>query len=65
MLEWDPKGKQGPMTPIPHMATIHIPMEEEEFKCNFNGFLKNLKLRTGLELEINMSHKALSSQLGS
>jgi small subunit ribosomal protein S3e len=35
MLEWDPKGKQGPMTPIPHMVTIHIPMEEEEFKWFF------------------------------
>jgi hypothetical protein len=53
------------MTPIHHMVTIHIPMEEEEFKCNFNGFFKNLKLRTSLELEINMSHKALNSQLGS
>jgi len=65
MLEWDPKGKQGPMTPIPHMVTIHIPMEEEEFKYNFNCFFKYLKLRTHIELEINMSHKALNSQLGS
>jgi hypothetical protein len=53
------------MTPIPHMVTIHISMEEGEFKCNLNGFFLNLKLRTSLEIEINMSRKALNSQLGS
>ncbi|KAG6548555.1 hypothetical protein Mapa_010043 [Marchantia paleacea] len=31
MLDWDPKGKQGPMTPLPDMVTIHTPKEEEEF----------------------------------
>ncbi|CAM6057018.1 unnamed protein product [Sphagnum tenellum] len=31
MLDWDPKGKQGPMTPLPDMVTIHSPKEEEEF----------------------------------
>lgn len=31
MLDWDPKGKQGPMTPLPDVVTIHMPKEEEEF----------------------------------
>ncbi|PHU09233.1 40S ribosomal protein S3 [Capsicum chinense] len=31
MLDWDPKGKQGPMTPLPDLVTIHPPKEEEEF----------------------------------
>jgi small subunit ribosomal protein S3e len=31
MLDWDPKGKQGPMTPLPDVVTIHSPKEEEEF----------------------------------
>jgi len=30
MLDWDPKGKQGPMTPLPDVVTIHMPKEEEE-----------------------------------
>jgi len=29
MLEWDPKGKQGPPTPLPDLVTIHPPKEEE------------------------------------
>lgn len=29
MLDWDPKGKQGPMTPLPDQVTIHPPKEEE------------------------------------
>jgi len=31
MLDWDPKGKQGPMTPLPDLVTIHPPKEEGEF----------------------------------
>ncbi|KAF4363570.1 hypothetical protein F8388_002111 [Cannabis sativa] len=31
MLDWDPKGKQGPMTPLPDIVTIHPPKEEEEY----------------------------------
>lgn len=31
MLDWDPKGKQGPTTPLPDLVTIHPPKEEEEF----------------------------------
>ena len=31
MLDWDPKGKQGPKTPIPDVVTIHPPKEEEEY----------------------------------
>lgn len=31
MLDWDPKGKQGPTTPLPDLVTIHTPKEEEEF----------------------------------
>ncbi|KAI6682149.1 hypothetical protein NL676_036030 [Syzygium grande] len=31
MLDWDPKGKQGPMTPLPDLVTIHPPKEEEEY----------------------------------
>ncbi|KAL8498487.1 hypothetical protein ACS0TY_021712 [Phlomoides rotata] len=29
MLDWDPKGKQGPITPLPDIVTIHPPKEEE------------------------------------
>lgn len=29
MLEWDPKGKQGPTTPLPDVVTIHPPKEED------------------------------------
>ncbi|KAL0319430.1 UNVERIFIED_CONTAM: 40S ribosomal protein S3-3 [Sesamum angustifolium] len=31
MLEWDPKGKQGPVTPLPDLVTIHPPKEEEHY----------------------------------
>ncbi|PKI34040.1 hypothetical protein CRG98_045573 [Punica granatum] len=31
MLDWDPKGKQGPKTPSPDLGTIHSPKEEEEY----------------------------------
>ncbi|KAK6147644.1 hypothetical protein DH2020_018556 [Rehmannia glutinosa] len=31
MLDWDPKGKQGPTTPLPDLVTIHPPKEEELF----------------------------------
>ncbi|GER28372.1 40S ribosomal protein S3 [Striga asiatica] len=31
MLDWDPKGKQGPVTPLPDLVTIHPPKEEEHF----------------------------------
>ncbi|KAF9600288.1 hypothetical protein IFM89_005874 [Coptis chinensis] len=30
MLDWDPKGKQGPMT-LPDLVTIHMPKDEEEY----------------------------------
>lgn len=31
MLDWDPKGKMGPMTPLPDIVIIHPPKEEEEY----------------------------------
>ena len=31
MLDWDPKGKQGPTKPIPDVVTIHPPKEEEDY----------------------------------
>lgn len=31
MLDWDPKGKQGPTTPLPDLVTIHPPKEEEDY----------------------------------
>lgn len=31
MLDWDPKGKQGPTTPLPDLVTIHPPKEEDEY----------------------------------
>lgn len=31
MLDWDPKGKQGPTIPLPDLVTIHNPKEEEEY----------------------------------
>ncbi|KAM3384362.1 hypothetical protein ACQJBY_008801 [Aegilops geniculata] len=30
MLDWDPKGKQGPATPLPDLVTIHPPKDEDE-----------------------------------
>lgn len=32
MLDWDPKGKLGPITPLPDLVTIHPPKEEEIFR---------------------------------
>ncbi|XP_062099549.1 small ribosomal subunit protein uS3x-like [Humulus lupulus] len=29
MLDWDPKGKQGPTTPLPDVITIHPPKDDE------------------------------------
>ncbi|KAG8380138.1 hypothetical protein BUALT_Bualt07G0162400 [Buddleja alternifolia] len=31
MLDWDPKGKQGPVTPLPDLVTIHPPKEDEHY----------------------------------
>uniref|UniRef100_A0A7N0VLB8 40S ribosomal protein S3 n=1 Tax=Kalanchoe fedtschenkoi TaxID=63787 RepID=A0A7N0VLB8_KALFE len=31
MLPWDPEGKQGPVTPLPDLVTIHTPKEEEVY----------------------------------
>ncbi|KAK1261336.1 40S ribosomal protein S3-3 [Acorus gramineus] len=31
MLDWDPKGIQGPKTPLPDLVTIHPPKEEDEY----------------------------------
>jgi small subunit ribosomal protein S3e len=30
MLDWDPKGKQGPAIPLPDLVMIHPPKEEDE-----------------------------------
>ena len=30
MLDWDPKGRTGPKTPIPDNVTIHNPKDEDE-----------------------------------
>ncbi|KAF8670083.1 hypothetical protein HU200_051276 [Digitaria exilis] len=32
MLDWDPKGKVGPITPLPDLVTIHAPKEEDELR---------------------------------
>jgi small subunit ribosomal protein S3e len=32
MLDWDPKGKVGPITPLPDLVTIHTPKEEDELR---------------------------------
>ncbi|XP_073110029.1 small ribosomal subunit protein uS3x-like [Elaeis guineensis] len=29
VLDWDPKGKQGPAAPLPDLVTIHTPKDEE------------------------------------
>ncbi|XWS26617.1 hypothetical protein CRYUN_Cryun26dG0046300 [Craigia yunnanensis] len=34
MLDWDPKGKQGPTTPLPDLVTIHLPKEDEGIKMD-------------------------------
>ena len=34
MLDWDPKGKQGPITPLPDLVTIHLPKEDEVTKID-------------------------------
>ncbi|KAJ8566035.1 hypothetical protein K7X08_030512 [Anisodus acutangulus] len=31
ILDWDPRGKQGPTTPLPDLVTIHPPKEEEDY----------------------------------
>ncbi|XP_022853184.1 40S ribosomal protein S3-3-like isoform X1 [Olea europaea var. sylvestris] len=31
MLEWDPKGKQGPVKPLPDLVTIHPPKEDDVY----------------------------------
>ncbi|XP_057985441.1 40S ribosomal protein S3-3-like [Hevea brasiliensis] len=31
MLDWYPKRKQGPTTPLPDLVTIHQPKEEAEY----------------------------------
>nr|GMD48778.1 40S ribosomal protein S3-3 [Ipomoea batatas] len=31
MLDWDPKGEQGPVIPLPDLVTIHSPKEEEAY----------------------------------
>ncbi|KAL0009899.1 hypothetical protein SO802_005007 [Lithocarpus litseifolius] len=31
MLDWDPKGKVGPITPLPDLVTIQSPKEEEGY----------------------------------
>ncbi|XP_072975710.1 small ribosomal subunit protein uS3x-like isoform X2 [Typha angustifolia] len=31
MLAWDPKGKQGPTTPLPDIVTIHAAKDEDEY----------------------------------
>ncbi|VVA23984.1 PREDICTED: 40S ribosomal [Prunus dulcis] len=31
MLDWDPKGKQGPTMPLPDLVTIHQPKEEGDY----------------------------------
>ncbi|KAL5196606.1 hypothetical protein ABZP36_000118 [Zizania latifolia] len=31
MLAWDPKGQQGPTTPLPDLVTIHAPKDEDEY----------------------------------
>jgi small subunit ribosomal protein S3e len=32
MLDWEPKGKVGPTTPLPDLVTIHAPKEEDELR---------------------------------
>ena len=34
MLDWDPRGKQGPTTPLPDLVTIHSPKEDEFSKMD-------------------------------
>lgn len=31
MLDWDPTGKQGPMTPLPDVVIIHAPKEDVKY----------------------------------
>ncbi|RZC49381.1 hypothetical protein C5167_017808 [Papaver somniferum] len=31
MLDWDPKGKNGPVTPFPDVVPIHQPKDEEDY----------------------------------
>ncbi|GBG60483.1 hypothetical protein CBR_g5657 [Chara braunii] len=37
MLEWDPKGKQGPSNPLPDVVTVHPPKEDEHFGKPYIG----------------------------
>ncbi|KAF5181828.1 40S ribosomal protein S3 [Thalictrum thalictroides] len=31
MLDWDPMGKHGPISPLPDLVTIHTPKDDEEY----------------------------------
>ncbi|KAH7423248.1 hypothetical protein KP509_12G046300 [Ceratopteris richardii] len=33
MLDWDPKGKQGPAIPLPDNVTIHNPKDEDDVRA--------------------------------
>ncbi|KAF3943716.1 hypothetical protein CMV_029751 [Castanea mollissima] len=47
MLDWDPKGKVGPITPLPDLVTIHTPKEEEEY-----NFTPALAAKEGRNLRV-------------
>jgi small subunit ribosomal protein S3e len=46
MLDWHPKGKQCPTTPLPDLVTIHQPKEE--------GYMRPSVLATEIPLEIEV-----------
>uniref|UniRef100_A0A0E0EE69 Probable small nuclear ribonucleoprotein G n=1 Tax=Oryza meridionalis TaxID=40149 RepID=A0A0E0EE69_9ORYZ len=50
MLDWDPKGKQGPMTPLPDLVTIHAPKDEDEFSKPLTAEIPPLQIRIAAAL---------------
>lgn len=44
MLDWDPKGKVGPTTPLPDLVTIHVPKEEEDYSMRPSLVTTNIEV---------------------
>ncbi|XVE97918.1 hypothetical protein REPUB_Repub03eG0060300 [Reevesia pubescens] len=65
MLDWDPKGKQGPTTPLPDLVTIHLPKEDEVAKTDHEPVpttdieLPGIALVT--KMPVNLTRKAIAT----
>ena len=48
MLDWDPKGRTGPKTPIPDTVTIHNPKDEDESALAKPSLARNSRCRAAV-----------------